>query len=162
MRPIDLEKIEAVVEPVVQSAGCELVACEWTMEGGRAVLRVLVDKEEGLIVQDCERISHLLDPVLDVEDLIPGRYNLEISSPGLERPLRKFNDFKRFTGNVARLKTKIPLHNRSHFKGVIRKVEDDTVTIEGDGAVFEIPFKEIHRARLEVDWARELKKRKPE
>src|SRR4030095_15727968 len=155
-----LEKIEAVLEPVVQSAGCELVAFEWTMEGGRAVLRVLVEKEGGVLVKDCEKISHLLDPLLDVEDLIPGRYNLEISSPGLERPLRKFNDFKRFTGNAVRLKTKIPLQNRSHFKGVIRKVEDETIFIEGEGTIFEIPFKEIYRARLEIDWAQELKKKK--
>lgn len=160
MRPIDLEKIESVTEPVVQSVGCELVACEWAMEGGGPVLRVLVDKEGGVLVQDCEKISHLLDPVLDVEDLIPGRYNLEISSPGLERPLRKFNDFKRFTGNSVRLKTKIPLQNRSHFKGVIRKVEDETIFIEGEGTIFEIPFKEVHRARLEIDWAQELKKKK--
>ena len=160
MRAVDLEKIEAILEPAVQSAGCDLVACEWAMEGGRAVLRVLVDKEGGVLVQDCERISHLLDPLLDVEDLIPGRYNLEISSPGLERPLRKFSDFKRFTGNAVRLKTKIPLQNRSHFKGVIRKVEDETIFIEGEGATFEVPFKEVHRARLEVDWVSELKKKK--
>src|SRR5262245_32411867 len=71
---VDLEKIETLVEPVALSIGCELVACEWVMESGRATLRVLIDKPGGILVEDCERLSYLLDPLLDVEDLIPQRY----------------------------------------------------------------------------------------
>ena len=157
---VDLEKIETLVEPVALSIGCELVACEWAMESGRATLRVLIDKPGGILVEDCERLSYLLDPLLDVEDLIPQRYNLEISSPGLERPLKKLRDFERFAGCPVRLKTKIPIENRSHFKGEIKQVEGDMVFIKTEGIIFQIPFKEIHRAKLEVDWSKELKKKK--
>lgn len=160
MHFIDLERVEAVVLPVAEGAGYELVACDWLMEEGRRILRVYIDKPGGISLGDCERLSHLLGPVLEVEDLIPRQYNLEISSPGLDRPLRKQSDFERFAGETLRLQTKIPLENRSRFKGKLKGIEGEWVVMEVDGTVYRIPFKEVYKARLEVDYKALLKKKK--
>lgn len=160
MRSPNLEQIEVLIEPVAASIGCELVACEWGFEAGGSILRVFIDKPEGVTVKDCEKLSHLLGPVLDVEDIVLGRYNLEISSPGLERPLKKLKDFERFAGQTIRLKTKIPIEHRSRFKGQLKGLEEDVIVMESDGEVFRIPHKEVEKARLEVDWAQAMKKKK--
>jgi len=156
----DLERIERLLEPVALSYGCELVGCEWAFGGGQGILRVLIDKEGGVSLKDCEQFSRLIDPVLDVEDLILPRYNLEVSSPGLDRPLKKLTDFLRFTGQTIRLKTKIPIEHRGHFKGELKGVEGEDILMETDGVLYRIPHKEVLKANLEVDWATEMKKRK--
>jgi ribosome maturation factor RimP len=160
MRSIELEKVEAIVDPVVRSIGCEMIACEWLMEQGRWTLRVLIDKPGGIHLSDCEHLSHLLSPVLDVEDLIPQGYNLEVSSPGLDRPLKKLADFEHYSGNQIRLSTKIPIENRSHFKGELKGVEGETILVEVDKILYSIPHKEVYRAKLEVDWGKVMKKGK--
>jgi len=160
MKRPDLEKVEALIEPVATSIGCELVACEWAYGPGQGILRVLIDRPGGATLADCEKISRLLDPVLEVEDLIRSRYNLEVSTPGLERPLKKLTDFTRFAGQKIRLRTKIPIDHRSHFKGDLKGVEGDEVLMEVEGLQVRIPHKEVDRANLEVDWEKELKKKK--
>lgn len=160
MQPIDIEKIESVVEPVVQSKGYEFVACEWLFEEGRRILRVFIDKSEGVNIDDCSEISYLLSPLLDVEDLIPGNYSLEISSPGLDRPLKKLADFEKFAGNKIRLRTKNPVNERGNFKGILKGVEGEEVLVKVDHQIFRIAHSNIHKARLEVDWDEFLKKKK--
>jgi ribosome maturation factor RimP len=160
MRKPDLEKIEGVVEPVASSIGCELVSCEWSFGGGKGILRVFIDRPEGAKLSDCEKLSRLLDPVLEVEDLISSRYTLEVSTPGLERPLKKLTDFTRFAGQKIRLRTKIPIEHRSHFKGTLKGVEGEEVLMEVEGLNYRIPHKEVDRANLEVDWKLELKKKR--
>ncbi|MFO1520105.1 MAG: ribosome maturation factor RimP [bacterium] len=158
----DLQKIESLTEPVALSLGCELVACEWAVESGRRILRVLVDKPGGVSIGDCEKLSHLLGPLFEVEEAVPESYNLEVSSPGLERPLRKLADFERFSGNLIRLKTKIPIENRSRFKGTLEGVEGEEVLVKVDGVLFRIPHQEIEKSRLEIDWNQVFKKKKNE
>ncbi len=160
MQPIDIEKIESVVEPVVQSKGYELVACEWLFEEGRRILRIFIDKNEGVNIDDCSEISYLLSPLLDVEDLISGNYSLEISSPGLDRPLKKLADFEKFAGNKIRLRTKTPVDGRGNFKGILKGVEVGEILIKVDQQLFRIPHSNIHKARIEVDWDEFLKKKK--
>ena len=160
MQPIDIEKIESFIEPVVQSKGYELVACEWLFEEGRKILRVFIDKSEGVNIDDCSEISYLLSPLLDVEDLIPGNYSLEISSPGLDRPLKKLGDFEKFVASKVRLRTKTPVEGRGNFKGILRGVEGEEVLIQIDQKVFRILHSNIHKAKIEIDWDQFLKKKK--
>ncbi len=160
MNPVDLEKIEAIIEPVAQSIGCELVSCDWVSELGRWILRVYIDRPGGVRVEDCKQLSYLLDPLLDVEEVVPQKYQLEISSPGLERPLRKLKDFIRFVGQKVDIKTQHPIGKRSHFKGKLLEVEEEILKLESQGSLISIPYSDIHRAHLLVDWA-EVMKRKP-
>lgn len=158
MRPIDLEKVEHAIEPAVRASGYELVACEWKLEEGRNILRVMIDREGGVNLADCETLSRLLAPMLDVEDLIPDAYNLEISSPGLNRPLRKLSDFRKFIGKTLKVETTHPLANRRNFKGELQAVEGETLRIAVDGQVFSVPYADVSKARLEVDWDRVFQK----
>lgn len=155
-----LKKIEALLEPPIRSEGCELVACEWSSDAGRKILRVLIDKEGGVKVEDCESISRLIDPLLEVEGEIQERYSLEVSSPGLNRPLRKEKDFERFAGETIFIKTTTPLNNRSNFKGLLKGVTDRKVLVEIDRDLFEIPLEIILKANLEFDFDKLLKNKK--
>lgn len=157
---IDLGKIEDLLEPLAASEGCELVACEWTTDLGRRVLRVFLDKEGGVKLEDCESFSRLIDPLLDVEGLIPEKYDLEVSSPGLNRPLRKLKDFERFEGECVTIKTSSPLNNRSNFKGLLKGVKDQKIQMEIDQQLYEIPFEMLLKANLEFNIDKLLKNKK--
>lgn len=157
---LELSKIEALLEPSAASMACELVACEWTTDMGRKVLRVLLDKPGGVKVEDCEAFSRLIDPLLEVEGLIPEQYNLEVSSPGVNRPLRKEKDFERFVGEHVFIRSSSPLENRSNFKGLLKGIQNQQVQIEIDGKIYEIPFHKILKANLEIDLNKLLKNKK--
>ena len=160
MNSVDLKKIEELLAPMAQAQGCELVACEWTSEAGRRSLRVLLDKQGGVVLKDCEEFSRLVDPLLDVEGLISDRYDLEVSSPGLNRPLRKKADFERFCGELIFVRTRSPHEGRSNFKGLLKAVEGEKLLIEIDQQIFKIPLEEISKAKLEVDINKLLKNNK--
>lgn len=146
-------KVRSLAQPVVEGLEMELVDVAFVTEHGRRVLRVTIDKPGGVTVDDCAEISRELGTILDVEDPIPQRYSLEVSSPGLDRPLLNENDFKRFAGRKARIKTREPIEGRKNFKAVIDSVEGGRVRVtDFDGKVFDIPFGHIDRARLEVEF----------
>jgi len=160
MMTLDLQKVEVLLEPLASSQSCELVACEWATEGGRRVLRVLLDKPGGVTLKDCEDFSRLVDPVLDVEGIISDRYDLEVSSPGMNRPLRKKEDFVKYQGDLVSIKTREPLNGRAHFKGLLKEVKGEYVCLEIDKQIFEIPWQMIFKANLEVDIGKILKNKK--
>lgn len=137
-----------VVEPVVESLGFELVGAEYLVQGGDGLLRVYIDAENGIDVEDCRRVSHQLSGVLDVEDVIKGHYNLEISSPGLDRPLFKAEHFERFAGHEIRLRLDAPQDGRRKFRGVLVGIQGDEVTLLVDGEEVQIPLASIDRANL--------------
>jgi len=122
--------IQAIVEPVVTSLGYELVGIEFLMQGRSGLLRVYIDTEDGIMLEDCQRVSHQLSGVLDVEDVIKGEYQLEVSSPGLDRPLFTEEHFERFQGHKARLKLTAPLEGQRKYKGTLRGVKNDQVVLE--------------------------------
>lgn len=145
-------KLMALAQPVVDGLGMELVDVAFVTEHGRRVLRVTIDKPGGVTVDDCGDVSRELGTILDVEDPIPQRYTLEVSSPGLDRPLLSEKDFIRFTGKKARIKTREAMEGRKNFKATIEAVEGGRVKVtDFDGKVFEIPLSNIDRARLEVE-----------
>jgi ribosome maturation factor RimP len=121
--------IQAVIAPVVESLGCELVGIEYGRQGNRGLLRVYIDKEDGVGVKDCQRVSHQLSGVLDVEDVIKEQYQLEVSSPGLDRPLYTLEHFARFAGHPVKLTLVSPIEGQRRFKGVLQGVEDGQVVV---------------------------------
>ncbi|MBI5588016.1 MAG: ribosome maturation factor RimP [Deltaproteobacteria bacterium] len=146
------EKIRAVAGPLLADLGFELVDVVYATEHGRKVLRFFIDKPGGVTIDDCGDVSRELSTLLDVEDPIPQKYTLEVSSPGLDRPLVKEKDFVRFTGKKVKIKTKEPLEGRKNFKATIDSVEDGRVAVtDFDGKKFVIDLANIDRARLEIE-----------
>ncbi len=142
-------KVDEIVTPTVESLGCELVEIEYLNEGNSWVLRLYIDAPpQGVTVGDCERVSRAVSALLDVEDIIPQHYNLEVSSPGTPRPIRKERDFVRFTGTPAKIRTIAKIDGRRNFSGVIQGVQEGCVQLEREGEVVEIPITEIFKARL--------------
>lgn len=144
-------RLRALLEPTVNMLGCELVAIEYFPQGGGQTLRIYIDKEGGVTVDDCERVSHQVSGVLDVEEAIEGRYILEVSSPGLDRPLSAARDFERFSGHNVRLRTDAPINGQRNFKGLLRGLRRGEVVLEMDGQEVALPLDRVEKARLVPD-----------
>lgn len=147
------ERLQAVIEPAVTALGYELVGIDFVSQGRHSVLRIYIDTEAGITVDDCERVSRQVSAVLDVEDPISGQYTLEISSPGLERPLFKPEHYQRFAGSEVQVRLKVPMGGRRKFKGRLRGVEEGSVVVDSD-ELGELRFAlaDIERAQLVPDW----------
>jgi len=142
--------IEDLITPVLARNEVELVDVNYRLEGGRWVLRVFIDKPGGVNLQDCQSVSHQIEDLIEVEDLIPQRYFLEVSSPGLDRVLKKEADFKRFCGEMAKIKTREAVVGRRNYKGRIVRCEQGVVVLEDkEGRRFEFSLDDIGTARLE-------------
>ena len=140
----------------VESLGYELVELELKGAGNNSVLRIFIDRPEGIAHSDCGLVSEQVGTVLDVEDLIPFAYTLEVSSPGLDRKLVKESDYTRFEGKLAKIQTRIPLQSQKTFKGRLRGLQGGSILLEmPKGDVLEIPLDVVREARLEFDWAEE-------
>jgi len=147
-----LVKVRRVAERILESEGMELVDIEYRRERGGRVLRLIIDQEGGVTLDDCASISHELDRNLDVEDISPGPYTLEVSSPGLNRPLKKESDFHRFINRVVRVKTSSPVEDRRTFRGRLLACRDGFVEIEVERSVVKIPMDCIVKANLEYEF----------
>lgn len=157
---VDIDRIEAIVEPVCRAHGVELVQVALVTEHGQAVLRVLIDRlgsendpSLGVTVADCQSVSRDLAPALDVHDPVPGRYRLEVSSPGLDRPLVKLADFDRFAGREIKLSVRTPLPDgrggeRRNFRGQLLGIDGAKVRIEVEGRELALSHAEITRANV--------------
>ena len=140
------DRLLELLKPVVLGLGYELVGVEF--DGHQRVLRIFIDKPEGITLEDCSKVSYQVSGVLDVEDPITGRYQLEISSPGMERPLFELEHFERFKGEQARVQLNRALDGRRRFKAVLLGVDGEEVLLQEDETVFRIPFEWIDKARL--------------
>ena len=148
-----MERVGAVVGPLAQAEGLELVAVEYQRESGGWILRVYLDKAGGITVDDCHRVSQQLGDLLDVEDLIDHAYTLEVSSPGLDRPLVTEADFARFAGRPVRIQTEAPVEGQRRFKGRLLGIAAGAVRLELEGGrQVAIPHGAIEKARLVVEW----------
>lgn len=147
----DIEaRVRALLEEILEVEGYELVAVVHTTADGRRTLRVHIDKPGGVTVGDCTRATRLVSPVLDVEDPIEGAYRLEVSSPGIERPLQRLADFARFAGYRVKLRLE-PGAGPRQLKGVLRGVQGDAVLLERTDHVRSVPLEVIERANLILD-----------
>ena len=156
-----LEKIQQLVLPILADQGMELVDLEYRREGRDWVVRLFIDKEGGVTLDDCTEVSHEVGAVLDVEDLIDVAFHLEVSSPGLDRPLKKPSDFERFAGRLVKVKTFEKLdpdgrgHERKTFTGRLLGLVEGRVRIEQldkKGGVVELPLAAIAKANLEFEF----------
>lgn len=145
------EPIEQYLQPVVEDAGYEWVGGEFRA-GPDGLLRVYIDSPDGISLDDCERVSDAVSGVLDVEDPFPGQYRLEISSPGLERPLFRPADFERFAGQRALVRLSRPIDKQRRFEGVIESVENDAITLACDDKTVTFAWPDVHRANLVFDF----------
>jgi ribosome maturation factor RimP len=145
-----VERIHEILIPVLDQLGLELVEITLRVEGGRWILRVTIDREEGVQVHHCTAVSREISVHLDVDDLIPVKYYLEVSSPGLDRPLKDENDFERFTGRLVKIKTTRSIAGRKKINGTIEGVEDGVVRVLlEDDLRLEVPVEDISSARLD-------------
>ena len=143
------ERLTNLAARVVEPMGYELVGVELVRRGAAGLLfRVYIDQPEGITLDDCAAVSHQLSGVLDVEDPIREHYLLEVSSPGMDRPLYTPAHFARFEGHKAKLKLAEPRDGRRNYTGVLRGIEGGMVRIEVEGQMFEVPFDHIESARL--------------
>ena len=144
--------LEDMLEPIISGLGYETVRI-MTIGQANPTLQIMIDKLDGteIVVDDCAKVSRAISEVLDEKDPIKDRYNLEVSSPGLDRPLTKIDHFKRFAGNEAKVETNVLVENRKRFKGIIKSVDDkNQVILEMEGAEYAIPFEDITNAKIVI------------
>ncbi len=157
------DRARTMLEPILAREGFELVEVEWGREGPAWVLRLFVDRPGGVTIEHCQELSRTIEPILDVEDFIEPSYNLEVSSPGLDRPLRKPADFERFAGQRAHVKTYAPIPTeggpRKNWTGTLKGFKDGAVEIEVDGTLYRVPHASIAKAHLEYDFEADLRRK---
>ena len=144
------DRAEQLLAPKVREAGFELLMCVWAGRGGRPELWVYIERSDGreVGIEDCVAAHNAITDILDVEDIIPAAYKLQVSSPGLDRPLKRAEHFLAQQGKVARVRTWEPIAERRNWKGTIETVEDDILTMAVDGQEHRIPLPAIEKANL--------------
>ena len=145
------EKLMTLLEPSVNALGYELVELEYHPGRGRAVVRIFIDRDGGVGLDDCERVSEQVSGLLDVEDPIPGQYVLEVSSPGVDRVLRKREHFEAFTGHRVRVRTRTLRAGRRQYTGQLLELDREEIVLEVDGEAVRLPLADIEKARLAPD-----------
>jgi ribosome maturation factor RimP len=145
-------RVEELVQPLLEAQGAELVDLEYARpRRGRGTLRLFVDRPGGITLAELTRISRVVGDLLDVHDVVPGSYNLEVSSPGLTRALKKPRDYQRSVGRLVRVTTRGPWEGRQVHCGILEGLADEQVCLKEGDRLICIPFQEIARARLEID-----------
>jgi ribosome maturation factor RimP len=151
-RDLRVAKIEQVIEPILADCDLEIIAIELNREAVGLVLRIFLDSRSGSIeLDEIAKASRTISPLLDEADILEQKYMLEVSSPGIERPLSKPEHFKRFVGSKVIVKTAKPLRERKQFKGKLVKAGNNDFEIESDGDIYKITYDNVKRARLQVD-----------
>lgn len=152
MNPDITNRVTTLIEPVIISKGLELVDVEYVKEGMHWYLRIYIDKEGGVDLDDCTDASYSVSEVLDKTDFIQQAYMLEVSSPGLERPLKKLSDFERFRGKLISIKTNAPVNGFRDFSGYLQGLTDGEVVLEYKGEQVKIPHELIEKAHLQIEF----------
>lgn len=143
-----LEQLQALLAPVVEALGYECWGLEFISQGRHSLLRVYIDRPEGILIEDCETVSRQVSGVLDVEDPISGEYTLEVSSPGMDRPLFTLEQFARYVGEQVKIRLRIPFERRRNFQGVLRGVEEQDVVVLVDDHEYLLPVDSIDKANI--------------
>ena len=143
------EELTQLLTPVVADLGLECLGVEYSPSYGNSLVRVYIEAtDRAVTVDDCEAVSRQVSATLDVNDPVQGRYTLEVSSPGLDRPLYTPAQFARFVGSVAKIEVNVPIEGRRRFQGPVRAVDGATVVLEQDGVSMRIAHDNIHKAKL--------------
>ena len=142
------EKVTQLIEPTVQALDLELWGVEHVSQGKYSVLRIFIEREAGVTIDDCERVSRQASAIFDVEEPIAGEYTLEVSSPGIDRLLFTPQQFQRYRGEEVSVRMRTPVDGRRKFKGTLTDVVDDIIHIQVDGSDFELPHGDIEKANI--------------
>jgi len=145
------QDITRLIEKTIHHLGCELWGCEYVAQGKHSIVRIYIDKEGGVGAEDCAEVSHQVSGLLDVEDIIPSSYHLEVSSPGLERALFKLEHYKKYIGQLAQIRLRTPLAGRRKFKGTLSEVQGEKITLVTEEGVQVLDFNNIEKAHLVVN-----------
>lgn len=143
-----LQELQAILAPVVEAMEFQCWGIEFISQGRHSVLRVFIEHEQGISVDDCEKVSRQLSAVLDVEDPIASEYMLEVSSPGMDRPLFTLEQFAAYVGHLVKIKTRVAIEERRNFQGVLRGVEDQDVVVQVDEYEYLLPIESIDKANV--------------
>jgi ribosome maturation factor RimP len=147
-----ISRLEELIRPLVESQGGDLVELQYGQpKRGRGFLRLFVDRTGGITIEELTRINRIVGGLLEVHDVIPGSYTLEVSSPGLTRALKKPEDYQRYVGRLVRVTTRAPWEGSQVHSGILQGLEDDQVCLQEGESVLRIPLDEIARARLDID-----------
>lgn len=142
------EQLKELLAPVIEDLGFTLWGVQY-LQGRDAVLRLFIDKEQGITVDDCVRVSHEVSGILDVEDPIPGEYSLEVSSPGMDRPIFELAQFERYIGEDVQIKLLAPLAGKRKMTATLVAIDGDTLVVMLNGDTLRVPYSQVDRARLE-------------
>ena len=153
---MSVKKLNELLQPLVEDLGYEFVGLEYNSNPKHSVLRIYIDREDGVGIEDCETVSRETAALLDVKDPIRSHYNLEVSSPGLDRPLFTPAHFKEFVGNEAQVNLFAPEQGRRKFSGVILGADENSVSIDQDGSEVTLEFDNIAKAKLVPDYEKIL------
>lgn len=142
------QQISELIQPVIEALGCELWGVEYLSQGKHSVLRVFIEKEPRIEVEDCEKVSRQVSGILDVEDPISGKYTLEVSSPGMDRILFTLDQYSRFVGEQVAIKLARAFDGRKKFQGQLVGIENDEIVVHIDGEEYVLPFESIDKANI--------------
>lgn len=146
------QSVKELVEPVIENEHLELVDVEFKKEGKDWYLRVFIDKAQGVTVEDCQNISRQIEDMIEIDELVSSAYILEVSSPGLDRPLKSEKDFLRYQGRKVAVNTFRAIENRKHFSGIIKSCVDEELCLEEQGKFINISLDNIAKAKLEIEF----------
>ncbi|WP_447846700.1 ribosome maturation factor RimP [Pseudomonas aeruginosa] len=143
-----LEQLQALLAPVVEALGYECWGVEFISQGRHSVLRVYIDRPEGILIDDCEAVSRQVSGILDVEDPISGEYTPEVSSPGMDRPLFTLEQFAKHAGEQVKIRLRSPYEGRRNYQGILRGVEEQDVVVLVDDHEYLLPIDSIDKANI--------------
>ncbi len=148
----NITRLNQIIQPAVAASGYEFVGVEYKSAGKHSILCVYIDHKKGINVDDCAKSSHQISAILDVEDPIAGEYTLQVSSPGVERPLFTSDQFQQFIGQMVQIKLHSSVSGRRNIKGEIKAVEGNDIHIESDGELIIFDIGQLHRANIIPNW----------
>lgn len=150
--PVHLQNL---IEPIIEGLGYECVGIEYHPHPKHGLLRIYIDSPNGILVDDCSKVSHQISGALDVEDPIQDNYQLEVSSPGADRPFFHAHQFERFVGSTVLVNLYQAFSGRKKITGIVEKVNDNVITLRETDQIFEVPFEAMSKARLVPDFIKE-------
>ncbi|WP_353571875.1 ribosome maturation factor RimP [Candidatus Albibeggiatoa sp. nov. BB20] len=144
------KNLQTLLTPTITALGYEIIGVERLSRGrkGAQLIRIFIDKSDGITIKDCEAVSHQISGVLDVEDPVQGQYTLEVSSPGLDRPLVTQAHFARFIGHQVQIRLTRPLAERRNFSGTLLRIEDNEIVVLAEQTEYNLPYEQIDKAKL--------------
>ncbi|PIQ95490.1 MAG: ribosome maturation factor RimP [Nitrospinae bacterium CG11_big_fil_rev_8_21_14_0_20_56_8] len=145
------QSIFEIIAPVIRKENLELVDVEYKRAGRNWILRVFIDREGGVTLEDCQKVSHLVGDLIEIEEIVSNAYVLEVSSPGLDRPLKTERDYLKYKSKKITVNTFSPIDNRRHFRGIVSDFKDDTLHLEENGKLLQILLENISLAKPVIE-----------